>query len=773
MKEFGIGKRVLRREDDKLLTGNGLYMGDINFEDQLHAYVLRSPHANAKIISIDTSAAKSASGVIGIYTNNDIEIEPLPCAVDSMFEFKKRNGSKRFFPKHDVLASKFVRHVGDPVAIIAAKSLILAKDAAELITVEYEILPCVIDPEEAIKNDSYTIYQEEGATDNIAFLFNQGNKNAIEEIFNKADHITRFKHINQRIVCNSMEPRGCIGVYHKEKDTYELYTNTQSVYRNREVCSKQLGIKEDQLTVICPDVGGSFGMKGMPYPEQPLVLWLAKKTNHPIKWYSDRSEAFLSDTQGRDLVIDAELALTKNGKFLGIRSYAIGNMGAYASNFGPMILSLGSTKLLPGCYDIPEIYSEVEVVITNKVFTDAYRGAGRPEASFTIERLVDKAAKELNIDPIQIRKLNLIKENQMPFTGPTGLVYDSGNFGLNLQDCLDKSKIDSFEKRKEKSELQGYLRGIGISVYIEATAGGVPETSKIEINPDGTVDVYTGALAQGQAHETTFSQIVADKFGIDINKINFFQGNSNLLTKGGGTGGSRSSYSAGGAILASTNSIIEKSRSKASDILEVKPEDLEFYEGNFIIKGTDKKISIFNIAKQFLGEASKKEENNKLTSFDSYTSEGSTFPNGCHIVEVEIDPETGFSKIDRYTVIDDFGVVLNPMIVEGQIHGGIAQGIGQALLEDTIYDTTGQLITGSFMDYTMPRADNIPSIEISMNSFPCKTNSLGVKGAGEAGTTGATGAVINAIIDALSPYDISHIEMPATPQRIWESINKK
>ncbi len=502
------------------------------------------------------------------------------------------------------------------------------------------------------------------------------------------------------------------------------------------------------------------------------MLWLAKKINRPVKWYSDRSEAFLSDTQGRDLVIEAELALSKEGKFLGLRSYAIGNMGAYASNFGPMILSLGSTKLLPGCYTIPEIYSEVDVVITNKVFTDAYRGAGRPEASFTIERLVDKAAEELNIDPIEIRKLNLIKEKQMPFTGPTGLVYDSGNFEINLQDCLKKSKINSFEKRKERSKLKGYLRGIGISVYIEATAGGVPETSKIDVNPDGTVDVYTGALAQGQAHETTFSQIVADKFGVDIDKINVFQGNSNLLAKGGGTGGSRSAYSAGGAILASTESIIEKSKLKASDFLEVKPDDLEFSEGNFTIKGTDKKISIFDISKKIMNETSEEEHNKKLSTFDSYTSGGPTFPNGCHVVEVEVDPETGFSRIDKYTVIDDFGVVLNPMIVEGQIHGGIAQGIGQALLEDTIYDETGQLVTGSFMDYTMPRADNVPSIDISMNSFPCKTNPLGVKGAGEAGTTGATGAVINAIMNALSPLGVSHIEMPATPQRIWESINK-
>ncbi len=770
MQKFGIGARIKRKEDNRLLTGNGLYMGDINLDKQAHAYILRSPHANAKILSIDTKAASKLTGVLGIFTSSDIhDIGPLPCAVDSMFDFKKRNGSNRFFPKHNVLASKYVRHVGDPVVIIVAESVSIAKDASELTNVEYEILPCVIDPLMAIKDDSYTIYQDEGATDNVAFLFSYGNKKTIDDIFKEANHITRFRHVNQRIVCNSMEPRGCIGIYDKNKDTFKLYTNTQSVYRNREVCAKQLNINEDQLTVICPDVGGSFGMKGMPYPEQPLVLWLSKKINRPIKWYSDRSEAFLSDTQGRDLIIDAELALNKQGKFLGLRTYSIGNMGAYASNFGPMILSLGSTRLLPGCYSIPEVYSEVDVVITNKIFTDAYRGAGRPEASYTIERLVDKAADELGIDPVQIRKLNLIQNDQMPYLGPTGLTYDSGDFELNLEDCIKKANKDNFYKRKEESESKGLLRGIGISVYIEATAGGVPETSKISINPNGTVDVYTGALAQGQAHETTFSQIVADKLDIDIDKINVFQGNSDLLPKGGGTGGSRSSYSAGGAVLASTLNIIEKSRKKASDFLEVEEIDIELINGNFTVKGTDKKISIFEIAKLSINNHS---DSDSFSSSDTYTSGGATFPNGCHVVEIEVDPETGFSKIDNYTVVDDFGVVLNPIVVEGQIHGGIAQGIGQALLEDTIYDETGQLVTGSFMDYCMPRADNIPAINISMNSFPCTTNTLGIKGAGEAGTTGATGAVINALIDALSPLGITHIEMPATPQKIWEAINK-
>ena len=774
MEKFGIGQSVKRKEDTNLLKGQGRYIGDINIDGQAYAYILRSPHANAKILSINSNDAKSIPGVINIFTGKDLlDIDPLPCVVDSMFEFKKSDGSKRFFPTHHVVAREYVRHVGDPVAVVVANSKSIAQDASEAIFVEYEVLDCSIDTMTATEKDKPIIYKNEGALDNQAFFFSQGNKQEIDKIFNKAAKIVSFNHLNQRIICNSMEPRGCIGEYNKEDNRYILYTNTQSVYRNRQVCAKQLGINENQLQVICPDVGGSFGMKGMPYPEQPLVLWLSKKLERPIKWYSDRSEAFISDTQGRDLYTKADLALNEEGSFLGLRVSSIGNMGAYASNFGPMILALGSTKLLPGCYTIPSVYAEVEVVITNKVFTDAYRGAGRPEASYVIERLVDLAAKELSIDQISMRKMNLIKESQMPFAGPTGLIYDSGDFSRNLNDCLSNSEITNFNERKKLSRENGKLRGMGISVYIEATAGGTPETSRIQISPEGKINVFTGSLAQGQAHATTFAQIVSEKLGVNYDNINILQGDSDALRSGGGTGGSRSVYSGGGAILATIEKVVDKAQSIAANFFEAAESDVEFSEGKFSVVGTDRSISIFDIAKlaqdkSYLPENTETE----LDETDSYTPASSTFPNGCHVVEIEVDPETGFAQIDRYYVVDDFGVVLNPMIVEGQVHGGIAQGIGQALYENAFYDKQGQLVTGSFMDYCMPRADNVPFIDLSMNEIKCTTNTLGAKGAGEAGTTGATGAVINALIDALSPFGINHIEMPATSEKVWKAINQ-
>ena len=772
MGEFGIGQAVKRKEDDTLIVGKGRYIDDMNEPNQAHGFVLRSPHANAKILSIDVSDAKGMDGVLAIYTGEDVEgIGPLPCAVDGMFEFKRRNGEKRFFPTHHVLVRSHVRHVGDPVALVVAETRAQAKDAAEAIFVDYEILPSVTDTAAALAPDAPVIYADE--TDgNDAFLFTMGDAEAADAAFAAAHKTVRFKHVNQRIVAASMEPRGCIGVYDAGSDRYTLHTNTQSVYRNRAICAEMLGIDESKVHVTCPEVGGSFGMKGMPYPEQPLVMFAAKNLGRPVKWYSDRSEAFLSDTQGRDLVIDAELALDSEGHFLAVRATSVGSMGAYASNFGPMILSVGSTRLLPGVYRVPQVYAEVEVSITNKVFTDAYRGAGRPEASYVIERLVDLAAREMNLSPIEIRRRNLIAAEQMPFSGPTGLVYDSGDFAKNLDDCLKAADWNGFDARRKEAAGRGRLRGIGMSVYIEATAGGVPETARIEVNADGSVMAYSGSLTQGQAHATTFAQIVADKLGTDYDRITVHQGDSDVLPQGGGAGGSRSGYSGGGAVLAGVEKVIDKARKIASHMLEAAEADIEFEGGTFTIAGTDRTVSLADVAKGANDPANLPDGMEPGLSEDAtYKSEASSFPNGCHIVEVEIDPDTGHTAIENYTVVDEFGVVLNPMIVHGQIHGGIVQGVGQALFEDTIYDDdSGQLVTGSFMDYCMPRALNMPSIKIDMNAVPCTTNSLGVKGAGEAGTTGATGAVINAVLDALAPAGVKHIEMPATPQRVWRAI---
>ncbi len=773
MGEFGIGQSVKRKEDDTLLIGKGRYIDDINVAGQAHAYVLRSPHANAKVLSVETGSALAMPGVLAIYTGADVEdVGPLPCAVDAMFEFKRRNGSKRFFPTHHVLVRTHVRHVGDPVAFVIAETRTQAEDAAEAVLVDYEVLPSVTDTVGALAPGAPVIYADE--TDgNDAFLFTMGDAAASEAAFTAAHKTVRFKHVNQRIIAASMEPRGCIGEYDAASGRYTLHTNTQSVYRNRAICAQMLGVEEDRIHVTCPEVGGSFGMKGMPYPEQPLVMLAAQRLGRAVKWYSDRSEAFLSDTQGRDLVVDAELALDSDGHFLAVRVHSVGSMGAYASNFGPMILSAGSVRMLPGVYRVPLVYAEVEVSITNKVFTDAYRGAGRPEASYVIERLVDLAAHAMNLSPVEIRRRNLIAAAQMPYSGPTGMTYDSGDFAKNLDDCLKAADWDGIEARRAAASKRGRLRGIGMSVYIEATAGGVPETARIEVNADGSVMAYSGSLTQGQAHATTFAQIVADKLGTDYDRITVHQGDSDILAQGGGAGGSRSGYSGGGAVLAGVEKVIDKARKIASHMLEAAEADIEFEGGTFTIAGTDRTLSLGDVAKAADDPANLPDGMAPGLKEDAtYKSEASSFPNGCHIVEVEVDPDTGDIVIENYTVVDDFGHVLNPMIVHGQIHGGIVQGIGQALYEDAIYDAeSGQLLTGSFMDYCMPRALNLPSIKIDMNVVPCTTNSLGLKGAGEAGTTGATGAVINAVLDALAPTGVTHIEMPATPQRVWRAIH--
>jgi carbon-monoxide dehydrogenase large subunit len=774
MGEFGIGQSVRRREDDRLIVGRGRYMDDINLPDQLHAYVLRSPHANARIAAIDTAEASAMPGVRAIYVGKDVEdVKPLPCMVDSMVKLVRRDGGPRFFPPHHVLARSHVRHVGDPVAFVVADSRSAAKDAAEAILVDYEVLPSLTDTASAAGPGAHVIYGDQGANDNFAFYFTLGDRANSDDAFAKAAHVVEFRHVNQRIVCASMEPRGSIGVYDAATDRYTLHTNTQSVYRNRMVCAGMLGVPEAKIRVLAPDIGGSFGMKGMPYPEQVLVLVAAKHLGRPVKWYSDRSEAFVSDTQGRDLVTHAKLALDQDGHFLGVRVYSIGTIGAYASNFGPMILAAGSTRLLPGVYTVPSVFAEADIVITNKVFTDAYRGAGRPEASYVIERLVDLAARKVGLTPAEIRRRNIVRPNQMPFTNATGVTFDSGDFAKNMNDCIRLADWSGFATRRAAAAARGKLRGIGLSVYIEQTAGGGAETSRIEVKPDGTINVLVGALAQGQGHETTFAQVAADKLGVAYGSINLLQGDSDRLPTGGGTGGSKTIYSAGGAVVEGVAKLIKKGTAIAAHVLEAADADIEYRDGRFTIAGTDRSLTLAQVA-------TAAQDPNKLppgmapglTEEASFTPP-STFPNGCHVVEVEIDPDTGVVQIVRYSVVDDFGVMINPLLVHGQVHGGIAQGVGQALYEETIYDRdSGQLLTGSFMDYTMPKADHLPSIAIETNVVPCKTNPLGAKGAGESGTTGATGAVINAVLDALAPLGVTHIEMPASPQRVWQAIRE-
>ncbi|MSO66131.1 MAG: xanthine dehydrogenase family protein molybdopterin-binding subunit [Alphaproteobacteria bacterium] len=772
MGEFGIGQSVRRKEDDRLIVGRGRYIDDISLAGQAHGYVLRSPHAHARILSVDTAAARAMPGVLAVYLGGDVsEIGPLPCMVDSMIKLTRRDGSPRLFPAHHVLARTHVRHVGDPVAFVVAETRHQAKDAAEAIVVDYDLLASVTDTESAVAAAAPVIYADLGAKDNQAFFFTLGDKAKSDEAFAKAAHVVEFRHVNQRLVAASMEPRGAIGEFDPKTDRFTLHTNTQSVYRNRTVCAAMLGIAERKIRVLAPDIGGSFGMKGMPYPEQPLVLWAAKRLGRPVKWYSDRSEAFLSDTQGRDLVVRAKLALDADGRFLGVRVDNIGTIGAYASNFGPMILSAGAMRLLPGVYTVPSVYGEANIALTNKVFTDAYRGAGRPEASYVIERLVDLAARKLRLSPAEIRRRNLIRPEQMPFTGATGLVYDSGNFGKNLDDCLKLGDWSGIDARKAASQARGKLRGIGLSVYVEQTPGGAAESGRIEVAGDGSLTVLVGALAQGQGHETTFAQVAAERLGVAFDLVTVVEGDSDRLPTGGGTGGSKSGYSAGGAVAESAQKIIAKGTKIAAHLLEAADADIEFREGYFTIAGTDRRLSLAEVARAASDPEKLPPGVGPGLVEDAAFTPGATFPNGCHVCEVEIDPDTGGVHIDRYSVVDDFGNVLNPMIVHGQVHGGIAQGVGQALCEETVYDReSGQLVTGSFMDYCMPRADILPSIQIETNVIPCKTNPLGMKGAGESGTTGATGAVINAVLDALAPLGVTHIEMPASPQRVWQAI---
>ena len=774
MGEFGLSQPVRQREDDRFLTGAGRFTDDIDLDGQARAVLVRSPHARAVITRIDTATAAASDGVAAVYTGADLEADnvgTLPTMATSMVDMKRDDGAPVYIPPHPMLAVNQVNHVGDPVAMVVAETLAEAHAAAELVEVEYESLPSVTDTAGALAPDAPRIYDK--APGNIAFDYEVGDAEAVDAAFAKADHVATIDLVNNRLIVASMEPRGAIGDYDARSGRYALYTPCQSVYRLRALFAKLLNIKEDRLHVISPDVGGSFGMKGFTYPEMGLVIWAAEKLRRPVKWASDRSEAFLSDVQGRDMVTHAELATDADGRFLALRARSTATVGAYFSNFGAMIVSAGASRLLPGAYTLPHLHASVRVTLTNKVWTDAYRGAGRPEASFVIERLADVAARDLGLSPAEIRRRNLVKPEQMPFTGATGYVIDSGDFAANLEDCLRLADADGFDARRAQSEAKGLLRGFGIATYIEATAGGVPEQSNIRFADDGRIEVLVGALSAGQGHETAWSQVVAEALGVPYDRIDVVQGDSDRLAQGGGTGGSRSSFSAGGALLDNAARIRDKAAKIAAHLMETAVNDIEFADGAFTVAGTDRVLDIMDIARAANDPAQLPEGMEPgLDEPGDYTAPAPTFPNGCHICEVEIDPDTGVLVIERYTVVDDFGRLLNPMIVEGQVHGGIVQGLGQALTEHCLYDpVSGQLLTGSFMDYAMPRADMFPMFGFAANEVLCKTNTIGAKGAGEAGTTGSPSALINAIVDGLSAYGISHIDMPATPERVWRAIH--
>jgi carbon-monoxide dehydrogenase large subunit len=772
MEKFGLAQPVRRVEDPRLLRGAGTYTDDISPPGTAIGVVLRSPHAAARITGIDTTAAKAIPGVLAVYTAADLKadgIGSLPCAVS----LKNRDGSAQVSPPHPVLAEGAVHHVGDPVAFVVAEDPRLARDAAEAISVDYDILPAITDLATATDAAAPLVWPE--AKQNVVFDWEIGNKEQADALFAKAAHVTRLTIVNNRIVVASMEARAALAEYDPTSERWTLRTNTQGGWLLKDLlASAVFKVPADRFRVITPDVGGGFGMKIFLYAEQVLTCYAARKLGRPVKWASERSEAFLADTQGRDNITTGELAIDADGKFLALRTRNTANMGAYLSTFAPYIPTVAGTGVLASVYGFQAVYANVIGVFTNTVPVDAYRGAGRPESNYLVERIIDAAARELKIDRIELRRRNMVGPSAMPHTTPVGKVYDSGDFRIVLDAGLKNAEWAGFAARRAEAERRGKRRGIGLSYYLEATGGAPTERAEIRFADDGFVDVFVGTQSTGQGHETAYVQLTVDRLGVPGEKVRIQQGDTDTIPTGGGTGGARSLYSEGQAILVTAATVIEKGKKAAAEALEAAPADIVFEQGRFSIVGTDRGMDILTLAATQRARAAKGEDVTTLDAAEVAEIKAHTFPNGCHIAEVEIDPETGVVSVARYCVTDDVGRAINPLVVRGQVHGGVAQGIGQAMLERTSYDReSGQLLSGSFMDYALPRADDLPDITVELVEVPCVSNPLGVKGAGEAGAVGSPPAVINAIIDALSGDGVTHIDMPATPEAVWRALGAR
>ena len=771
MTKFGLAQPVRRVEDPRLLKGNGRYTDDISLPGTLWATVLRSPHAAAKLGAIDTAAARALPGVVAVYTAADLNadgIGGLPCAIP----LKNRDGTPRVEAPHPVLAEGAVRHVGDPVAFVVAETQRAARDGAEAIEVEYDVLPSVTDLGAVMDQGQPLVWPQ--APSNVCFDWETGDKKRVEELFLNAAHVTKLTVVNNRIVVNSMEARAALADYDAATGRWTLHTNTQGGWVIKSLLgSAVFKVPEENFRIVTPDVGGGFGMKLFLYAEHALTCYAARKLGRPVKWTSERSEAFLSDTQGRDNVTDIELALDKDGRFLALRTRNVANMGAYYSTFAPFIPTMAGTKVLASVYGFQAIYANVIGVFTNTVPVDAYRGAGRPESNYVVERVIDAAAAELGMDRVALRKLNMVGPSAMPYRSAMGQTYDSGDFERVLDAALAKIDWAGFPARRAASAAKGKKRGIGLAYYLEATGGDSTERAEIRFTEDGFVDVYVGTQSTGQGHETAYVMLTADQLGIDGDKIRIVQGDTDSIPTGGGTGGARSLYSEGQAILVTAASVIERGKQAASEALEASIGDITFAAGHFSIVGTDRGMDIISLAAAQRERAAQGEAATTLDAAEIANIERHTFPNGCHMAEVEIDPETGMVAVTRYIVCDDVGKAVNPMIVRGQVHGGVAQGFGQAVLEYTAYDpASGQLLAGSLMDYALPRASDLPDIEVDLIEVPCVSNPLGVKGAGEAGAVGSPPAMINAIVDALSSAGVTSIDMPATPEKVWRALQE-
>jgi carbon-monoxide dehydrogenase large subunit len=779
----GIGASVKRKEDKRFLIGKGNYTDDITLQNQSYAVFVRSPHAHAKIKAINADAAKASPGVLAVLTGDDVaesQLGGLPCG----WLIKSKDGSNMVEPPHPALVQGIARHVGDPVVMVVAETKAQAHAAAALVDVDYDVLPAAGLLANAIAPNAPQVWPD--AKNNQCYDWHIGDPAAVDAAFARAAHIVKLDLTNNRVVPNAMETRVANGSYDSANDHYTLYTTTQNPHLIRLLLGAfTLHVPEHKLRIVAPDVGGGFGSKIYHYAEELLVVWASKKVGRPVKWTCDRSEAFVSDAHGRDHISTAQLALDANHKFIGLRVHTYANMGAYLSTFAPAVPTYLYATLLSGVYDMPAIYAEVKAIFTHTVPVDAYRGAGRPEAAYLLERLVSHAARELGVDPIELRRKNMIKANQFPYQTQVALQYDVGDFEATLDLALKANDHESFPARKKASEAKGKLRGFGISTYVEACGlapsalagalgarAGLYESASVRVHPTGSVEVFTGTHSHGQGHETAFAQLINERLGIPIENVSIVHGDTEKIPFGMGSYGSRSLSVGGSAIYKAVDKIVDKGKKIAAHLLEANVADIEFVDGNFRVVGTDKVKAFGEVA-----FAAYVPHNYPLETLEPgleenafYDPKNFTFPGGTHLIEVEVDPETGVVEVVDVSTADDVGVIVNPMIVDGQAHGGLAQGIGQALLEEAIYDEHGQLVNGTFLNYVMPRAADLPNFKVGNHVTACSHNPLGAKGVGETGAIGVPPAVINAVLDALAPLGVKDISMPATPEKVWRAI---
>ena len=770
-----IGQPVRRKEDLRLITGQGNFSDDVNLPQQVYAVMLRSPHAHARLRSIDVSKAMAVPGVMAVLTGKDMladGIQPLPHKPQSNSpaepQLINREGFTGFDAPHFALAIDKARYAGEAVALVIARTIDIAKDGAELIEIDYEVLPAVTATVAATQPDAPRLW--ENATSNVCLDADVGDKAATEAAFARAAHIAKFDTWVQRVTGVPMEPRAAVCTYDATTQRYTLHAGNGGAVRLKQDLALMLDVSADSLRVLMNDVGGNFGTRGMIYPEFALVAWAARRVGRPVKWTSDRSEAFLSDYQARDLAVSAELALDKNGNFLAMRGSNISNQGSHPTNFGPLKKGV---EIMSSLYRMPAAHFRARAVVSNSMITRPYRSAGRPEVMYVMERLIDLAAREFGFDRVDLRRRNLLTSKELPYTNPFGMLYDSGDYPAAMESVLKLSNWAGFAARRAEAKTRGKCRGIGLANYVD-TATGVPrERAEVTVHADGKVDVVIGIVSNGQGHETSFAQLVHEWLGVPIEQVRLIAGDTDIVSVGGGTHSGRGMRMGSVVIFNSAQQIIAKGTRIAARLMECDPSVIRFEQGRFHATGADRSASLFEVA------AAAEQLNDlpddlrgPLAAFSDETFQVASFPYGCHVCEVEIDPTLGTLEIVKYSAVDDVGRAVNPMIIHGQVHGGIAQGVGQALLEQCHYDpATGQPLTGSFMDYAMPRADNFPFFDTEISEVPCTTHPLGMRPAGEGGTTPALGVVINAVVDALSEYGVKHIEMPATPERIWRAIH--